>query len=150
MRWSATQHLPPPHWFEEFRLTYRHSNDFERVVVDSSDKTQVGRRAVYNGNTVESFDAYGVLEREDSPSRRVVPLEEWGSPTASAEDLLKTNDGWTRNDDGTIVLTRTDAAEEKVFVRDALGVPISYERRLDGRIVRAVERIEFELGAIRE
>ncbi len=147
-------------WFRETRLDYHSPESWEFVVLDASDPADVSRRITYDGRVVKYFKSDGELEDEKEEGAGILPpLGEWGYPNGSAEQILGENKGWKLQDDGTIAVTRTfpasceddfqncEGLEEKIFVRDSLGLPLSFERRINGRLVRQVQRVALELLA---
>jgi hypothetical protein len=145
---------------QERRLIYSNPNEWEFLVtLDAQDPANVGSRVVFDGIRARQFDSKGNVQLEEPEGFYVPAMYPWGSPVASVSELLKTDDSWTLQQDGSIVRTRSSSPDcnaateyecERIDVvetsqRDVYGVPVSYERRVNGQLVKSVQRLDFKL-----
>lgn len=143
--------------FLVFDLEFSRPDLWTTIVRDSSSPSEIGSSIAYSDGVVRHYDSRQRIVREEVLAKVLPPMADWGHPIASAEELLAMDQGWEKSSDDTVVLVRSfeydcgstkgdsSCTEFKKFVRDDYGIPTSFERRVNGEIVRRAIRLDFEL-----
>jgi hypothetical protein len=112
----------------------------------------------YDGRAARSFALDGTLILEERGEYAPSLTYPWGYPPGSVKQLVAYDDRWEIQVDGSIKKTERfeedcgpgsytgckPFVEEELFVRDAAGIPVTYERRMDGELIHTVERLSLE------